>query len=137
MRYSLVGVLINLGGYVLYLTLTLWGVSPKMAMSLIYVAGVFVGYFGHKNYSFRHSGNYLTSGVQYLMAHAVGYIANFLLLSIFSEYLGFPHQVVQAFAIVIVAYLLFLLFRFLIFSETASVKQVSTDSVLDKPAGDR
>jgi len=47
--------------------------------------------------------------------HPIGYLANLALLYVFTDRLGYPHQVVQAAAIFVVAGILFLLFRFFVF----------------------
>ena len=111
----------NLAGYVIYLLLTWLWLDPKLAVTVLYPLGVIAGYFGHGRYSFAYQGR-TTSGLsRYLVAHAIGYGTNVSLLYVFSDLLRFPHQVVQACAIFIVAGVLFLQFKFFVFPRAHGV----------------
>ena len=115
LRYSIVGVANNLLGYLIYLFLTWLWLDPKVAVSLFYPIGAATAYFGHIKYSFSFNGSHIGGVLRYIVAHVIGYLVNILLLYIFVDKLLFPHQLVQAIAIVIVAGILFLLFRFFVF----------------------
>lgn len=52
---------------------------------------------------------------RYTLAHLIGFGANIGMLYVFSDYLGYPHQLGQVVTIVTVAGILFLLFRYLVF----------------------
>lgn len=116
-RYGLVGVATNALAYVAYLLLTHGGVPPKTAMTAVYLLAAFAGYWGNRQLTFAHRGSVLTSGTRYVVAHALGYALNWTLLAVLVDRLGHPHQLVQAFAIVAVACLLFVMFRFFVFAE--------------------
>lgn len=107
-RYGLVGVVINVAGYLMYLLITWLGLGPKTTMSLLYGTGIALGYNGNRRFAFSYEGNYSASLVRYLFAHLCGYGLNFGLLHVFVDHLGYPHQIVQAIAIGIVAAFLFL-----------------------------
>lgn len=115
-RYGFVGIATNLAGYALYLVVTHVGLGPKLTMSLLYAVGATLGYFGNRNWVFRHSGNFLHSSAGYIVAHVAGYTINFALLHVFVDRMGYPHQIVQGFAILLVAGYLFLVLNFLVFS---------------------
>ena len=121
-RYGIVGVLNNLLGYFIYLFVTLW-LDPKIAISLLYPVGAIIGYFGHSKYSFSYQGENKRSLWRYVVANLVGYSVNFMLLYVFWEKMHFPHQAVQAAAIFICAGVLFLLFKFFVFSKVELIKQ--------------
>jgi putative flippase GtrA len=114
-RYGVVGVLNNLLGYLIYLLLTWLWLDPKMAVTLMYPIGALSAYFGHARYSFAFSGSTWHGIIRYAIAHLIGYGANICLLYVFMDMLGFPHQMVQAFAIVAVGGILYLLFRYFVF----------------------
>lgn len=114
-RYALVGGASNLLAYLIYLLATSLGTAPKTAMTLLYVAGATIGFFGNKNLTFSHRGNFTGSGIRYLIVHAAGYSMNLSFLSIFVDRLGYPHQLVQAVAILVVAIFLFVAFKFFVF----------------------
>ena len=114
-RYGMVGISTNLALYLLYLMITYLGIEPKSAMTLVYIAGVILGYIGHRNWTFGHKGAMLGSGARYFIAHLIGYLINFLILLTFVDKLGYAHQWVQAAAIIVVAMFLFLAFRYFVF----------------------
>ena len=114
-RYVVVGVLNNLLGYLIYLLVTWLWLDPKVAVMLMYPIGAVAAYLGHARYSFAYSGRTSHGAIRYAMAHLVGYGANIGILFVFSDRLLYPHQVVQAVAIVVVAGILYLLFRYFVF----------------------
>lgn len=118
-RYGVVGIASNLVAYFIYIFITYLGVDPKKTMTLLYVSGAAIGFWGNKRWAFLHSGATLTSGVRYLVAHLCGYLINLFLLLTFADKLGYPHQWVQAVAIVIVAAFLFVAFRYFVFPKSA------------------
>lgn len=116
LRYGLVGVGVNLTLYCGYLLLNYLGIEPKKSMSLMYLVGVGIGFYGHRQWTFRHGGDALQSIVRYLVTHVLGYVINFFLLFGLVDYFGYPHEVVQGGAIFIVAGFLFVVFKYWVFS---------------------
>lgn len=112
----MVGVLNNLLGYLIYLSLTWIWLEPKLAITLLYPIGATTAYFGHARYSFSYQGNKLHGLFRYVIAHIIGYSVNVLLLYVMHDHMGFPHQAVQAIAIFVVAGVLFLLLRYFVFN---------------------
>ncbi|BAN36686.1 hypothetical protein SCD_n02887 [Sulfuricella denitrificans skB26] len=117
-RYGLVGVASNLTIYFVYLLVTYRGVEPKTAMTLVYVIGAFIGFVGNKKWTFAHRGDSISTVLRYVLAHLFGYLFNFLILFTFVDRLGYAHQWVQAVAIIIVAGLLFMVFKYFVFRES-------------------
>lgn len=117
-RYAIVGIASNLAGYAAYLLLTFFLVGPRVAMTLIYLTGASVGYFGNRQWTFVHKGKVLITLIKYSMAHVCGYAINFLLLYVFVERMSYPHQIVQLVAILVVAVILFFVFKKFVFSNT-------------------
>ena len=114
-RYGVVGVLNNLLGYLIYLLVTWAWLEPKTAVTLMYPIGALTAYFGHAKYSFAYRGSASHGVARYTLAHLVGYGANIGMLYLLADCLGLPHQFVQAAAIVVVAGILYLLFRYFVF----------------------
>ncbi|UCP09447.1 GtrA family protein [Pseudomonas sp. MM213] len=121
--YVLIGLLINLTGYTLYLLLTYFGNTPKSTMTALYFIGALIGFFANRSFTFRHDGHVGKAGVRYLLAQLLGYLLNLLLLSLFVDWLDFPHQIVQAIAIVVVAIFLFVLSRFFVFAPLSATNK--------------
>jgi putative flippase GtrA len=115
-RYAVIGTASNLIGYLVYLLLTFFLVGPKIAMTLVYLTGATVGYFGNRQWTFTHTGKSLLTLIKYIVAHALGYTINFILLYVFVDRLSYPHQAVQFVAICVVAGVLFLVYKKLVFS---------------------
>ena len=84
-------------------------------MTLLYMTAATIGYIGNRTWAFQYQGRIWPSLVRYGAAHAVGYITNFTLLYVFADRLGYPHQAVQAVAILIVALLLFVILNVFVF----------------------
>ena len=114
-RYGLVGIAANIALYLFYLLIAYLGMEPIKAMTISYVVGAFLGFIGHRKWTFMHKGALLGSGTRYFIAHLFGYLINFLILLTFVDKLGYPHQWVQAVAIIIVAGFLFVTFRYFVF----------------------
>lgn len=115
-RFGLVGVASNAGAYTAYLLITTLGVSPKSSMTIVYVAGATVGFLGNRTLTFAHQGSVMGAGIRYVIAHSFGYGLNLSILIVMVGKLGYAHQLVQAFAILVVAAFLFLAFKFFAFA---------------------
>jgi putative flippase GtrA len=125
-RYAIIGIVSNLVGYVAYLLLTFCLVGPKIAMTLVYLTGATVGYFGNRQWTFTHKSKMLPTLIKYSLAHAFGYTINFILLYVFVDRILFPHQAVQLVAILVVAGILFFVFKKFVFADTPQVILVDT-----------
>lgn len=119
-RYGLVGIVTNLALYCFYLLITYLGIEPKKTMTMLYIVGAFIGFVGHRQWTFAHNGALLGSGARYFIAHLFGYLINFLILLTFVDRLGYPHQWVQVAAIIVVAGFLFVTFRYFVFPKAES-----------------
>ncbi|WP_299964181.1 GtrA family protein [uncultured Roseobacter sp.] len=115
LRYGLVGVVSNLIGYAAYLLLTAFVLPPKLAMTLLYAVGAAVGFFGNRHFTFRHRGSVSRAAIAYVIVHGIGWALNFLLLYTFSDRLGYPHQLIQAVAVLLVAAYVFVSMRRFVF----------------------
>ena len=114
-RYGILGTINNIFGYILYLLLTNFGLTPKLTMTMLYGVGMFVGFFYVKRFIFPCVGSVTYIGIRYVVAHFSGYILNFFILFLFVDVMKYPHQLVQAFSIITVAGFLFLTFKFYVF----------------------
>lgn len=114
-RYALVGVMSNATGYFVYLLATYLGAAPKLAMSVLYGVGAGIGFFGNRSISFSYKGGIMGSGIRYLTVHSVGYLMNLAIIIVFVDNFGYPHQIVQAIAIFVVAAFLFIAFKLFVF----------------------
>ena len=122
--YAMIGVLTNVLGYAVYLILTyLWG-APKLTMTALYFVGASIGFLANRRFTFRHDGVIGVAGVRYLLAQFAGYLVNLVLLLLFVDWFDFPHRIVQAIAIVVVAIFLFVVLRVFVFAPSLAVTGV-------------
>jgi putative flippase GtrA len=124
LRYGIIGIATNTLGYLVYLLITYSGVEPKLLITFMYPIGATIGFFGNRQWSFTHKGSVLKSGIRYFVAHFFGYLINFLILLTFVDRLSYPHQWVQAVAIIVVAGFLFLVFKYFVFPKAESCVRV-------------
>lgn len=116
-KYSLVGVFSNIVIYFGYLLLTYCCMTPKKAMTLVYIVGAYIGFFGNRKWTFASSLSLTNLALRYIVTHIFGYALNLLILFFFVDCLGYSHWWIQAIAIIIVASFLFLIFKYLVFNE--------------------
>lgn len=115
-RYSSVGVVTNATIYFIYLLITYLGIEPKIAMTFVYIIGATIGFIGNCKLTFAYRGDIFPAAMRYVFAHFLGYMVNFLMLYIFVDQLGYAHQAVQAAAILVVAGILFVIFKYFVFN---------------------
>jgi len=118
-RFAAVGIVSNGALFLLYLVLTSAGLSPTLAMSLAYVAGVAQTFALNRTWTFSHSGsragNCAAPLARYAATYGIGYVVNLCLLRLFVDELAWPHRWVQGAAIVFVAALVFALQKHWVF----------------------
>lgn len=124
LRYAMVGLAINVSGYLVYLLITYFGLTPKITVTMLYFVGALAGFWGNRKLTFMHQGSVFGAGARYAAAHGLGYLINLAILILFVDSLGYPHQWVQAVAVFVVAGYLFLAFKFFVFS---SLKKPGVD----------
>lgn len=114
-RYAIVGIASNTGGYLIYLLITWLGIDPKVAMTGLYFTGVLLGFLGNRHWTFSFQGGISSSFVRYSIVYLFGYILNFLILYFFVDNIGYSHQWVQGVAVFVVALFLYSILSFFVF----------------------
>ncbi|WP_124431982.1 GtrA family protein [Pseudomonas orientalis] len=118
-RYGIVGLTNNALLYLGYLLLVYCGSGEKLAMTLIYMIGVFTSYTFNYKWTFSQRKN-RAALIRYIQMHLTGYFINFILLYIFVDRLLYPHQIVQIFAIIIVAFFGFFTCKYFVFRDRSA-----------------
>ena len=118
-RYIIVGLSLNTTGYLIYLLVTSFGVSPLATVSIFYPLSVIAGYFSHRRHTFRTKTRGLEGPtlIRYIAVYVAGYLINAGLLELFYEKMGYPHQLVQILAIFLVAGFLFVAMKLFVFTQ--------------------
>lgn len=114
-RYGITGIFNNVLGYLLYLLITFFWLEPKIVITIFYPLGATVAYFSHLKYSFSYKGKRASTVLRYALVYFIGYGLNFIMLLIFSDTLKFPHELVQASAILVVSAVLFIMLKYFVF----------------------
>lgn len=115
--YGIIGVALNCIGYLVYLLLVYWHMDPKVAMTLLYVIGVVTSFLANRKFTFADQRGVSGSSWRFIFAHGCGYTINLLLLLVLVDKMNYPHELVQAVAIFIVAVFLFLMNKFFVFKD--------------------
>lgn len=113
--FAAVGISSNLLGYGAYLILAESFIGPKLAVVILYPIGVIVSFIGNKRFTFQHKGQVISKGARYFTVYAFGYFLNLFLIIWLVEILGYPHQIVQAIAVFLVALISFIMLRLFVF----------------------
>jgi putative flippase GtrA len=117
-RYAISGLTSNLALYLLYLGLTGMSLGHKTSMTLAFVVGVLVSFFLNRKWSFNHKGCARLAFFRFSVAYALGYLINLGILMYGVDNLNYPHQLIQAISILIVAGFLFIALKFWVFSQS-------------------
>lgn len=118
-RYGVVGLASNAVLYLLYLGFTAVGLTPAAAMTVTYAMGVAQTFVFNQRWTFGRSDGSTAAFVRYVLVYALGYVVNLLLLYLLVERWQWPHQGVQAGAILVIAAMIFLLQRYWVFASGA------------------
>lgn len=116
-RYGIVGVISNAVLYLLYLLFTALGLTPTVAMTLTYAMGVAQTFVFNQRWTFGRNDGTTAAFVRYVLVYALGYLVNLLLLAMLVGRWQWPHQAVQAGAILGIAAMIFLLQRYWVFAK--------------------
>jgi len=117
LRYAIVGIASNAVIYVIYIFLTRVGMGHKLAMSLLYAVGVLQTFILNKRWTFQQRGVYSTGFIKYCLSYGFCYVINLIVLLVLVDYFGYPHEYIQGIMILILAVLLFLLQKYVVFKK--------------------
>lgn len=127
LRYGVVGLASNVALYLVYLGLTAAGLGHKLAMSLVYGAGVALTFFVNGRWTFTAGSLGGATFARYVTAYGLGYALNLVLLWLLVDVGGWPHAPAQGLLILVVAGCLFLLHKFWVFRPPPTVATFATD----------
>lgn len=103
----------------------------KTAMSFLYAVGVLLTFFFNKNWTFSHRGRFSGAFLSYVSIYIFGYLLNLGGLYFFVDKLGYRHEWVQGILIVLIALLLFLLQKMIVFKKHPTETRVFNPVVQD------
>jgi putative flippase GtrA len=127
-KYALVGIASNVVLYIAYIGLTYIGMGHKLAMTLLYAAGVAQTFAVNRAWTFSHRGRYERTFIRYCLAYLFGYLTNLGALYLLVDLLRYPHQIVQGMMIILLAVMLFLIQRHWVFRTNGSTTATMSSS---------
>ena len=107
--FGLIGVTSNTVLYIAYLLLVQWGMSPTAAMTSTYLTGVIVSYMLNSRITFSTHSNLNSQFIRFCFSHVIGYTFNAAGLIAGTQFMNWPHALVQAGMILSTAILLFII----------------------------
>lgn len=116
-RCSIVGLIQNSAGYLLYILLTLSGLSPQIAVSICYPLGMALSFWGNKHFSFKSQAGTRRELYRYIASHICAFLTNIFLLYVFVDTWAFDHRIVQLSLIIFNAFYFFLVYKFFVFKK--------------------
>lgn len=115
-KFVIVGLISKLVIFLLYLAATGQGISPKTAMSWLYLLGVLQTFYFNKSWTFdNRDPDHLRHLILYLLVYGCGYILNLMGLIVFVDQMGFDHRIVQGVLILGIAVLMFVSNKLIVF----------------------
>ena len=121
-RFLAVSALSNGLGYCAYLIIVRLGAGPKLSMTFVYGVCTLLGFYGNRAWAFEHTGRAGASFIRYGLVYLAGYGMDWLILHAFVDGLGYPHQLVQAAAVCVLAAYFFLALKFFVFRHQPAAK---------------
>ena len=109
------GLAVNLALYLAYLGLTALGIAPLVAATIVFLTGIPVSLAAHGRFTFRVADVPRTRKILFAAAYLIGYGTQIGTLSLLHYGLGLPHQAAQLIATLIVAAVLFVFQKALVF----------------------
>ncbi|MCH2143353.1 MAG: GtrA family protein [Phycisphaerales bacterium] len=119
-RYGMVGLIVNVIGYLSFLGMVYAGLHHQVAATLMFAIAVLASYVANRNWSFAHQGGVARSFSSYLVLYIAAWVLDVLVLYIFVDRLGWHHALVQGVAILGIAGLLFVGQRYWVFRQARS-----------------
>jgi len=118
-RFVFVGAVVNVALYAMYLLLSWRTLGSEAAMTVTFCLGVLLSFLANRKLTFQHHGRHVGPLLRFGLCYTVMYIANFAILWFFALRLGFPHQLVQACAMAVLAVASFVSQKYWVFRATA------------------
>lgn len=120
-RFLFVGIFTNISLYLVYLYITFQGIDHKYAMSIVYIAGVIMGFMLNRKWTFRHQGHISKVFIRYILLYFFGYFFNLGGLFMLVDVYGYPHQFVQLGLAILMAFMFFFVQRIWVFPKTTLI----------------
>jgi putative flippase GtrA len=133
-RYASVGVLTNVGAYLLYLGMTVRGFAPALSATASFAAALIVGFALNRKVTFASTGDSRLSLCRYLVSYAIAYLADLAGLHVFVTRAGYSPEIVQLVLVVAIACGLFVAQKYWVFAGVARSAPMAARRVQSRDA---
>ena len=117
-RYTGSGVINTIVGFIVIFSAMALGFSPVVSNVAGYAVGFMLGFVLSKKFVFRSNGHYVEESVRYLVAFAISFLFNLLVLNLALIYSNLHAVTSQAAAAVSYTVLMYILTRLYVFDST-------------------
>jgi putative flippase GtrA len=114
-KYGSVGFVTNALGYMVYIVIAnIIGVSPPVAAIISGFLVISLSFYLNKRFSFGNNSKSISMAVNYYILYVAILFHSFIIF-IFSNVLGFAHEIIAGISIILISCSLFLIQKFLLF----------------------
>jgi putative flippase GtrA len=118
LRFVAIGIKSNLLYYVIYAALSVVGIGPKTAVTIVFFVGVVYTFWFNKMFVFRRAGPAYAQMVRYLAVYFGAWLLNLVLLDILLTNFHVNRFIAQGILIVPFAIAIFLALKYLVFNQS-------------------
>jgi putative flippase GtrA len=116
-KYSSVGIITNIMGYILYIGIAnIIGLNPPIAAIISGFMVIGVSYYLNKRFSFQHRGEEINLAIKYYILYLSAILLHSFIILIFSNILGFAHEIIAGISLIIISCSLFLIQKNFLFN---------------------
>ena len=115
-KYGSVGFVTNALGYMVYIVIAnIIGVSPPVAAIISGFLVISLSFYLNKRFSFGNNSKSISMAVNYYILYVSAILFHSFIIFIFSNVLGFAHEIIAGTSIILISCSLFLIQKFLLF----------------------
>jgi|TARA_B110000483_G_scaffold123393_1_gene148557 putative flippase GtrA len=115
-KYGSVGFVTNALGYMVYIVIAnIIGVSPPVAAIISGFLVISLSFYLNKRFSFGNNSKSISMAVNYYILYVSAILFHSFIIFIFSNVLGFAHEIIAGISIILISCSLFLIQKFLLF----------------------
>ena len=117
-KYSSVGLLANSIGYILYIIISNFiGINPPLAAILSGFMVIGISYLLNTRFTFKSENKGLVEAISYALLYLSAILLHSFMIFIFSNILGFAHEIVAGISLIAISCTLFLIQKFYFFKK--------------------
>jgi putative flippase GtrA len=116
MKYGSVGSVTNALGYIIYIAIAnIIGLSPPVSAIISGFLVISLSFYLNKRFSFGNNSKSISMAVNYYILYVSAILFHSFIIFIFSNVLGFAHEIIAGISIILISCSLFLIQKFLLF----------------------